>query len=244
MIDLHCHLDLYEDPVRVAEQASKMNLFTLAVTTSPRAWIGTSKVFGGLGNVEVALGLHPEIISQKLEETDLLINNIKNAKFIGEVGIDGSEKHKETLNQQTELFRRVIHECEVQGGKVLSIHSRKAEKTILDIISQHPEAGTPILHWFSGSMLQLKRAIEIGCWFSCGPAMAQSKSGLSLLKAIPLNRLLPESDGPFAQISGKPIMPWEASDVIGYVSGIKHLTEQEVERTLSSNLERLQINRE
>ena len=241
MIDLHCHLDLYESPVRVAEKASKRNQFTLAVTTSPRAWIGTSSVFRDLENVEVALGLHPEIIDQKSQETDLLINNIKNTKFVGEVGIDGSARHKATLPQQTELFEEIIRECEEQGGKIISIHSRKAERKILDLISQHPGSGVPILHWFSGSMAHLKRAIDLGCWFSGGPAMTQSKNGLNLLKAIPLDRFLPESDGPFAQISGKPIMPWEASDVIHCVSRVKNLTEQEVKRTLASNLARLQI---
>lgn len=241
MIDLHCHLDLYENPIEVAQTTSRRNIFTLAVTTSPRAWVGTSRVFKDFENIEVALGLHPEIIAEKIKETGLLIDNIKNAKFVGEVGIDGSARHKATLHQQTELFEKVICECDEQGGKIISIHSRKAEHKILDVISQYPKAGTPILHWFSGSMAQLKRAIDLGCWFSGGPAMAQSKNGLNLLKEIPLNRFLPESDGPFAQISGKPIMPWEASDVIQCVSKIKNLTEQEVDRALASNLERLKI---
>ncbi|MES2981141.1 MAG: Qat anti-phage system TatD family nuclease QatD [Verrucomicrobiota bacterium] len=239
MIDLHCHLDLYENPLEVAQKASRENIFTLAVTTSPRAWMGTSRVFKNIENIEVALGLHPEIFAEKIKEIGLLIDNIKNTKFVGEVGIDGSVRYKATLQQQTELFEKVVHECEEQGGKVISIHSRKAEQKVLDVISQYPKAGTPILHWFSGSMSQLQRAIDLGCWFSGGPAMTQSENGINLLKAIPINRFLPESDGPFTQISGKPIMPWQAAHVIRCVSKIKNLTEKEVDQTLRSNLERL-----
>ncbi len=239
MIDIHCHLDLYKNPIEVAQKASRENKFTLAVTTSPRAWIGTSRVFKDFENIEVALGLHPEIIVEKIEESVLLINNIKNVKFVGEVGIDGSMQHKASLHLQTDLFEKVVCECEEQGGKVISIHSRKAERKILELISQHPKAGTPILHWFSGSIGQLEQAIELGCWFSGGPAMAQSKNGINILKAIPLDRFLPESDGPFAQISGNPIMPWEASEVIQCVSRIKNLTEQDMIMALVSNLERL-----
>lgn len=65
MIDFHCHLDLYPDALKLLPIVSARNLFTLVVTTSPKAWLATSNVFAGYENIKVALGLHPEIAEQK-----------------------------------------------------------------------------------------------------------------------------------------------------------------------------------
>ncbi len=92
MIDMHTHLDLYPDALSILDKTNKDNIFTLAVTTSPRAWSATSKVFKNYCNIHVALGLHPEILESKINEIELLIQSIKHTIFIGEVGIDGSQQ--------------------------------------------------------------------------------------------------------------------------------------------------------
>ena len=66
MIDFHCHLDLYPDALKLLPETARRNEFTLVVTTSPRAWLATSRVFAGYDNIKVALGMHPEIIQTSL----------------------------------------------------------------------------------------------------------------------------------------------------------------------------------
>ena len=69
---------------------------------------------------------------------------------------------------------------------------------IMDILEEYEllEDNTIIFHWFSGSSAQLKRARELGCFFSVNAFMLQTKRGREYAKAIPLDRLLIETDLP------------------------------------------------
>ncbi len=239
MIDLHTHLDLYPNALNILAQVNNENLFTLAVTTSPRAWVATSQVFKRYENIKVALGLHPEVADQKFNELDLLLSSIHKTIFVGEVGIDGSARYSKTLDKQEIIFDSTIRECEKAGGRIISIHSRGAASKILSNIRKYPNCGTPILHWFSGSITELKEAIEMRCYFSVNPLMLKSKKGRGLVSRIPSELVLPESDGPFATLNGKPIMPWEAMDICSDLSTIWNIPISDSKRQMMSNFERL-----
>lgn len=239
MIDLHTHLDLYPNALDILARVNKENHFTLAVTTSPRAWLATSQVFKGHENIKVALGLHPEVAGQKSNELDLLLSSIHKADFIGEVGIDGSSRYLKTFEKQELIFDSTIRECEKAGGRIISIHSRGAASKILSIIRKYPSCGTPILHWFSGSITELKEAIEMRCYFSVNSLMLKSKKGRDLASRIPSELVLPESDGPFATLNGKPIMPWEAMDVSIVLSDIWAISRKDVEHLVINNCQKI-----
>jgi len=237
VIDFHCHLDLYPNALQVLDEVARRNEFTLAVTTSPRAFIATSRVFSGRASVHMGLGLHPEVAEAKQGEEDLLVQLIASARFIGEIGLDGSSRFKRSLPLQVRIFTSAIAECQRQGGRVMSIHSRGAETRVLDILEAHPGAGTPVLHWFSGNRAELQRAIRLGCWFSVGPAMLAGAKGRAHLSEMPLNRVLPETDGPFAKRQGATLMPWEASDIADYLEPL--LNGSTAAETLRANLHTL-----
>ena len=120
MIDFHCHLDLYENSIKMLPVVADKNIFTLVVTTSPRAWQLTSQLFVGYENIHVAVGLHPEIVERKYKECSLLLEAIPKVRFVGEIGIDGSEKYKETLSLQESIFTDTIIKCQETGGKILN----------------------------------------------------------------------------------------------------------------------------
>lgn len=239
MIDLHTHLDLYPNALDILARVNKENHFTLAVTTSPRAWLATSQVFKGHDNIKVALGLHPEVADQKFGELDLLISSIHKADFIGEIGIDGSSRYLKTFEKQELIFDSTIRECEKAGGRIISIHSRGAASRVLSIIKKYPSCGTPILHWFSGSITEVKEAIEMRCYFSVNSLMLKSKKGRDLASRIPSELVLPESDGPFATLNGKPIMPWEAMDVCSALSDIWNVSRNEAEQMVLNNCKKM-----
>ncbi len=236
MIDLHTHLDLYPNALDILARVNTENRFTLAVTTSPRAWVTTSQVFKGYENIKVALGLHPEIAEQKFNELDLLLSSIHRADFIGEVGIDGSTKYASTFDKQELIFDNTIRECEKAGGRIISIHSRGAAFKILSIIKKYPNCGTPILHWFSGTAIELEEAVKMKCFFSVNLLMLKSKKGKDLVSRIPSELVLPESDGPFAVLNGYPIMPWEAMDISYGLCSIWGKSQEEVHCILKENL--------
>ena len=134
MIDFHCHLDLYENSIKMLPVVADKNIFTLVVTTSPRAWQLTSQLFVGYENIHVAIGLHPEIVERKYKERSLLLETIPKVRFVGEIGIDGSQKYKETLSLQESIFTDTIITCQETGGKILSIHSRNAATSVLSLL--------------------------------------------------------------------------------------------------------------
>ena len=242
MIDMHTHLDLYPNALDILARVNKENCFTLAVTTSPRAWLATSQVFKGYENIKVALGLHPEVADQKFNEMDLLLNSIHKADFIGEIGIDGSSRYSKTFEKQKLIFDHSIRMCEKAGGRIISIHSRAAASKVLSIIRKYPNCGTPILHWFSGSITELKEAIEMKCYFSINSLMLKSKKGIDLASRIPSELVLPESDGPFATLNGKPIMPWEAIGVCFDLSNIWNTSLNETKMKIIENYSALMKN--
>ncbi len=239
MIDFHCHLDLYPQGLALAQETNERNQFTLVVTTSPRAYRATSRVFSGLRNVHVAVGLHPEVAEEKFAELDALIAGVAAARFVGEIGLDGSPRFRRTLPLQERVFRAALGECAAQGGRILSIHSRGAEQRVVELLALHPRSGVPVLHWFSGSLGALHDATRLGCWFSVGPAMVAGAKGRSLLARMPAHRVLPETDGPFASSQGQPLMPWDAWTIGPVLAQIWDQPLAVVEAQLTANLKNL-----
>lgn len=83
--------------------------------------------------------------------------------------------------------------------KVVSIHSLKSASTIIEILEEYKtqKNNKYIFHWFTGSMSQLKKAIELGGYFSINPRMLKTKSGLEVINTVPIERMLLETDAPF-----------------------------------------------
>ncbi|HNH49993.1 MAG TPA: TatD family hydrolase, partial [Myxococcota bacterium] len=86
---------------------------------------------------------------------------------------------------------------------------------------------------------ELKRAVELGCWFSVGPAMLATKSGRTLIGAMPAARVLTETDGPFAKTDGRALRPAEVGPAVVGLSEIWETDEAEVRETVAENLRQL-----
>jgi TatD DNase family protein len=218
LIDFHCHLDLYPEPHAVAAAAMDSGAYILSVTNTPSAWSGTSALAAGSKRIRTALGLHPALAHERRRELDLFDHLVGQTRYVGEVGLDGSPELKAHAGVQEEVFRRVLRTCSARGGRILSIHSRRAARPVLDLLRSEPDAGVPILHWFSGSAAELKRAVDQGCWFSIGPAMVRGRRGASLVASMPRDRILPETDGPFAESGDRPLLPGETGEVVAHLS--------------------------
>jgi TatD DNase family protein len=214
MIDFHCHCDLYPDPAAVIAEAARRDLWILSVTTTPSAWNGTSQLAEAAPSVHTALGLHPQIAHERHSELTLFEQLLPKVRFVGEIGLDGSKALLPHLATQERVFRSILSLCAHGGGRVMSIHSRNAAGRVLDILEAIPAAGIPVLHWFSGTSRELDRAVALGCWFSVGSAMVAGEKGSSLVARMPPNRVLTETDGPFAKLGGRDLMPWDITAVL------------------------------
>lgn len=239
MIDYHCHLDLYPDPRLVVAECLARGISVLSVTTTPSAWTGTTALSKGQLGIRTALGLHPQIAGQRQSELRLFDQLLASAEYVGEIGLDGAPEFKSTWQNQVLVFEHILKSCRAAGGRTLSIHSRRAASEVLDRLERWPGAGKAILHWFSGNQTELKRAIDLGCLFSVGPAMLSSDKGRMLASRMPKDRVLTESDGPFAQLNGRSAMPWDVKLAVAELASMWKATQEDVQNILQGNLERL-----
>jgi TatD DNase family protein len=239
MIDFHCHLDLYPDPRGVARACAERGLYVLSVTTTPSAWTGTLALADGATRIRTALGLHPQLAHQRKGELPLFEKLIDQTRYVGEIGLDGAPEFKRHWEDQLYVFTTALGICQSAGGRIMSLHSRRAATAVLNVLEIIPGAGLPIMHWFSGSARELARAVDMGCWFSVGPGMLRGEKGRDLAKRMPQDRVLTESDGPFAQIDGRAVWPWEAALAIKELGALWGMSPPAVEGQLAANLTRL-----
>lgn len=239
MIDFHCHLDLYPDPWQVVQEIEEARIYVLSVTTTPTAWSGTVALAKGHKRIRTALGLHPQLAHERVKELELFERLLPRTSYVGEIGLDGGPEHAAHFRAQAMVFERVLQLCSREGGRVMTIHTRRAVDETLERLEAVPSAGTPILHWFSGSAQQLRRAVALGCWFSVGPAMLRGEKGRALTSAMPRDRVLTETDGPFAGSPRKPLKPTDADQAVEQLAELWKIPLAEVRLQLLDNLRTL-----
>jgi len=238
-VDLHCHLDLYQNSTLIAAQCRKAGTYVLSVTTTPRAWRGTAQLAMGNARIKTALGLHPQIAHERLDELPLFDMLLPATRYIGEIGLDGGPQWRSHWRAQMHVFEHILASSSRAGGRIITIHSRRAATAVLDALARYPDAGIPVLHWFSGSKSELSRAIDMGCWFSVGPGMVQSKRGRELVRLMPLDRVVTETDGPFDFVGGRPLEPGEVDGARNALSLCWRTKPEEVAARVLASFRRL-----
>ncbi len=234
MIDFHCHLDLYPTPQDVARECDERKVYVLSVTTAPSAFEGTAALVPSGARIRTALGLHPELVRKRSHELVLFERLLPRTRYVGEVGLDASREHKASIELQRDVLGTILRLCKLAGRRIITLHSRGATGDLLDVLSAEPKAGEFVLHWYLGTPRQIARAAEMGCWFSVGPAMLLSERGVVAVRAMPRDRVIPESDGPFGKLNNRPIYPWEASSVVPQLSIIWGEPEEDVRKRMAA----------
>ena len=239
LVDLHCHLDLYPDPAAAVSACNDTGAYVLSVTTTPKAWRGTLALAKGLPRIRTSLGFHPQIAHQRVKELSLFEAILPETKYVGEVGLDGTSESKPHWREQVRVFDRVLDLSAKAGGRIMTIHSRRAADDVIDTLERHPGAGVAVLHWFTGSKAELERAVAVGCWFSVGPPMITSQRGRDAVAAMPPDRVLTETDGPFGTTERRPLRAAEVSKAVEGLSSAWHCTSLEAQAIVAANLRRL-----
>lgn len=237
-VDFHCHLDLYPDLGEAIALCEASRTATLAVTTTPKAFRHNQKLSAGTEFVRVGLGLHPHLAVERGSELPLFEGLLTETRYVGEIGLDAGPRFYRSLDRQTDLFRRILKLCASHGGKILSIHSVRATSLVLDQLDElfPRHAGRAVLHWFSGTQTEARRAVDLGCYFSINQAMFRSARGLALVRSLPVDRLLTETDGPFVEIGNDPVRPGDLSGTVGLVASTIGMEHEEARRRILKNL--------
>ena len=231
MIDFHCHLDLYPDHQSAVDKREKEKTYTLTVTTTPLAWPQNRDFTKGKRYVRAALGLHPQLVGERYSEISIWKKHLPETRYVGEVGLDGSPKYKSSYNLQKSIFTEILQTCAEAGDKILSIHSVRASKDVLELlkINLPINKGRVVLHWFTGTKKQAIEAAERGYFFSVNADMLHTKRGREIVSALPINCILTETDSPFTHFPS-------IEQAIELLAEILDLPKSEISRIVSNNL--------
>lgn len=213
----------------------KSRCYTIIVTNLPKLY---EKYIGEYINyhyVRFALGLHPELVSQYKSQLPLFREAVKTSRYIGEVGLDFT---KGIDQEQIEIFKEVMRSCQQCGGKIISVHSRRAASEVMNIIGES-KGNEIILHWFSGTMKELDQAINMGYYFSINTNMLISNKGKEIVKRTPSEKLLIESDAPFTNTTEHSYDLDFIRVIVAKTAAVLYKSEQEVRKIYSDNFIRL-----
>jgi TatD DNase family protein len=237
MLDSHCHLDLYQDPSSVAAHAEAAGVFTIMVTNLPSAYERSRPYVFGRKLIRLALGLHPLMADSHERERQKFELLARETSFIGEVGLDFSSEGISTADIQVESFEFVLRVL-ANSPKFISIHSRKAEARVLELL-KNAKRSPAVFHWYTGPMKTLDEALNAGHYFSINPSMLRSKNGQKIVAAIPRDRILTETDGPFVTVKGVLAEPADVWIVEATLAQLWMVSHDETRRIIADNFFKL-----
>lgn len=121
------------------------------------------------------------------------------------------------------------------------MHSVRAVSKVLGHLEQAlpPERGRVVLHWFTGSAAEAKRAVAYGCYFSINAAMLHSAKHRQLTSNLPIERLLTETDGPFVQHGDKGARPRDVAITVAELAKLRAMPSSQMAEIIVRNLDTL-----
>lgn len=243
LVDYHCHLDLYADFEGVINECERNKVHTLAVTTTPKAFPKNFQLASSTQFVRVGLGLHPQLIGVRVNEISIWQEYFNHTRYIGEIGLDAGQQYYRYFEDQKLIFKTILDTCAQSSDRILSIHSVRTAPIILDMLERSSvlKKNKAVLHWFSGTNVNLKKAVELGCFFSVNLPMILNDRSKHLVKAIPMDRLLTETDGPFTMIGQNPSRPKDVSRTVAELASLLNQPVEEMAAIILNNLKELEV---
>lgn len=272
LTDTHCHLDFEKfDPDRsaVLERAARAGVERILIPgltlTSSRAAV---KLAESHPMLFAAVGVHPTEVSRvesqmsdfRRSTLDRLRELARNPKVvaIGEIGLDDywdaapPDLQQRVLGEQLDLAAElglpvVIHlreKGDAPDGPCAADLLNMLEAWVAGLRSRNePLAERPgVLHSFSGSLETARQAIHLGFYIGVTGPVTYRKDRQELIAALPLDRLLIETDSPFlapAPFRGKRNEPAFVRLIADKIAEIQSRSAEETAAQTTANARRL-----
>jgi TatD DNase family protein len=204
-VDTHTHLfseEFMEDQQGVINRALKARVKTLLLPNIDIGSISALKEFSELApeNCFPMMGLHPCSVGGDFLVDLAVIKEELYSSYryygVGEIGLD-YHWDKTYIEQQKQAF---ISQCEwaVELGLPISIHTRSATYDVIKCLKSMKKMPDGVFHCFSGSREEADEIIKLGFYLGIGGVVTFKNSGLNdILKNIPLERIVMETDSPY-----------------------------------------------
>jgi TatD DNase family protein len=251
LVDSHCHLDFPDyagDVEGVVARARAAGVVTcLSIGTELSRFAGVRAVAEKFPDVWCSVGVHPhEAAKEPLIGPAPLLAEAAHTKVagIGETGLDYYYEHS-PRPAQVANFR-----CHIAAGRQTKlpviVHTRDAEDDTIAILSEEMGKGafTGLIHCFTGSQKLADAALALGLYISVSGIATFKNSGAlrDVIKTVPLDRLLVETDAPFLAPMphrGKTNEPAFVVHTARMLAELKEVSEGELAAATTGNFFRL-----
>ena len=251
LVDSHCHLDFPDYAGKVDEVMARAGAagvgVCLSIGTELKRFPGVKAVAEKFPNVWCSVGVHPHEAEKELQDDEAaLIREAAHPKVvgIGETGLDYYYEHSPRQPQQ-QNFRAHIAAARQTGLPVI-VHTRDADDDTIDILRDEMGKGafTGLIHCFTGTQKLADAALELGLYISVsGIATFKNSTALrDVIKTVPLERLLVETDAPFlapVPYRGKTNEPAFVVHTAKMLAELKGVPEDELAQATTENFFRL-----
>jgi TatD DNase family protein len=248
-IDSHCHLNFPEFADRLADIYSHMQAnqvsHALCISVDLETFPDVLKIAQSRDNLYATVGVHPDHEDCTEPTLEKLVELAGNPKVVG-IGETGMDYYRTPgpLDWQRERFRVHIRAAR-ETNKPLVIHTRAASEDTLRIMAEERahEAGG-VMHCFTESLDVAKAAMDMGFYISFSGIVTfkNAKDLKEVAKAVPLDRMLIETDAPYlapVPYRGKTNEPGYVKHVAEEIARLKEVPVEEVGDTTSKNFKRL-----
>lgn len=252
LVDSHCHLDRLdlsnreggiEAVISDAKARGISHLLTVAVDLDSSKSL--TEVTAKYDHIYSSVGVHPlqdeELPLPTVEE---LVDLAKLPKVIavGETGLDNFYS-ADSYDWQYESFTRHLLASK-QVEKPVIVHTRDAREQTIDLLKQHQSDSAGVLHCFTETWEMAKAAMEFGFYISFSGIVTFKNAGdlREVVKKIPLDRILVETDSPWlapVPYRGKQNEPKNVYEVAQCVADIKGISIEQLAETTTQNFFRL-----
>jgi TatD DNase family protein len=245
IIDTHAHIDQLEDLSGAMERAHEAGVSDIVAMSVD---LDTMKKLLGIAGqyqrpkIHACFGVHPGMVKPETQHLayDFMRTNIKQARAIGETGLDYWYKwvRKDQLERQKQKDSFSFHlDLAREFDLPIVIHSRGAWR---DCLSMTRESGVrrALFHWYSGPLDVLDQILEAGFYVSTSPSVAYSPESRKAMTHAPLERILIETDSPVNYKDGENSFMAEPKDVIRAwkaLAELKSLNEQDTLDSVNKN---------
>lgn len=250
-VDSHCHLnyqDFKEDLDAVIERAKDANVSKLLTICTE---IAEARAILDLANsrdgILCTVGVHPHEAKAAVEQRDLYEQLKQFTSFdkvvgLGETGLDYYYEHS-PRQEQRQAFQTHI-DLAKETHLPLIVHTRDAEADTINMLSAEKGNIGGVFHCFSGSQWLADKALELGFYISVSGIVTFKKADdlRAIVKSVPLEKLLIETDAPYLAPVPKRGQRNEPAFMIytaQTVADLKNVSMQELAEATSKNFKAL-----
>lgn len=245
IIDSHAH---YDDSSFDADREDVLReLFSgeickiVNIGCSVKSSYSSVKLAEEYAGIYAAVGLHPDAADEidRIEEIRRLCGN-KKVVAVGEIGLDYHyEEHSRDI--QKKAFEEQL-KLAAELDMPVVIHSRDAWEDTMELLRKYRPKG--VMHCFSGSAETAREIVGMGMYvgFTGVVTFKNAKKALKALEAVPLDRLLVETDCPYMAPEpnrGKRNYSGYLPYTIAAMAAVKGVSPDEMAEITAENAERL-----